>query len=127
MVTGIVALSLFIGGLAQWQNSGTGEGWRFAGYLQRWGPCVLACYIVAAVGVILLGWHWFTLAGKITSIANHIGKKISDSRLPIGDCKTEIENRNLSAVRSAELKIDNITELSEALNGWFNSCSGYIS
>jgi hypothetical protein len=78
VVTGIVAFSLFIGGLAQWQNAGmTGEGWRFAGYMQRWGLCVLVCYIVAAVGVILLGWHSFTLAGKITSIANHIGKKIS--------------------------------------------------
>ena len=69
VVTGIVMFSLFIGGLAQWQNSGTGEGWRFAGYIQRWGPCVLMCYVVAAVGVILLGWYWFSLAGKITSIA----------------------------------------------------------
>jgi len=72
VVTGIVAFSLFIGGLAQWQSSGTGEGWCFAGYLQRWGSCVLVCYVVAAVGVILLGWYWFSLAGKITSIANYI-------------------------------------------------------
>jgi two-component system, OmpR family, phosphate regulon sensor histidine kinase PhoR len=119
VVTGIVAFSLFIGGLAQWQNSGTGEGWRFAGYLQRWGLCVLACYIVVAVGVILLGWHWFTLAGKITSIANHIGKKILDSTTwTAGKSRFQISDLR---------KIDNINGLEEVLTQWLNDCSGYLS
>jgi len=133
VVTGIVAFSLFIGGLAQWQSSSTGEGnfefriSNFEFFESCWGPCVLVCYIVAAVGVILLGWHCFTLAGKITSIASHIGKKISDLRLPIGDCKTEIENQNLSAVRVAESKIENINDLDETLTQWLNSYSDYLS
>ena len=111
VVTGIVLCSLIAAGLAQWQNLGAREGERFAGYIQRWGPVGTVCYVIAAVGVILLGWHSISLDGKITSIAKQINKKISDLQLPIGDCKTEIENVSLSG---------------EAFTQWLDSCSGYI-
>ncbi|MHC4556026.1 MAG: sensor histidine kinase [Planctomycetota bacterium] len=63
-----VACSLIIVGLAKWQDSGAEEGWRFAGYMQQI-HVVPACYVVMAMGVILLGWYWLRLAGAITSIA----------------------------------------------------------
>ena len=71
IVTGIVACSLFVGGLAEWRDSGTEGGWRYAGYEQSaFGGFVSVCYVVAAVGVISLGWYWLKLAGGITSIAS---------------------------------------------------------
>jgi hypothetical protein len=69
---------LFVGGLAEWQDSGTQEGWRYAGYEQRI-PVVSVCYVVVAVGVICLGWYQMRLAGTITSIAKLVqGNKASD-------------------------------------------------
>jgi hypothetical protein len=132
-VAGIVAFTLLAGGLAQWQNLGyhvplhhtvrgvgypTVAGSAGSEHLHRLGPFLLACYIVAAVGVILLGWHWFMLARKITSIANHISKKISDFRFPILDFE-KIDNRQSTIV--------NIDNMDEALTQWLNSCSDYTS
>jgi two-component system phosphate regulon sensor histidine kinase PhoR len=68
IVTLAVACSLFIVGLAKWQDHGAGEGWRFAGYMKQL-HIVPACYVVMAMGVFLLGWYWLRLAGAITSIA----------------------------------------------------------
>jgi len=99
IVTGIVAVSLFIGGLAGWLGSGTKEGWRFAGYVQR-APLVLVCYIIGVVGVIWLGWYWLKLAGGIASIARRLKKEAANCRLPTVDCK---------------LRIGNVDELSEAI------------
>ena len=80
IVTGVVAVSLLAGGLAEWLDSGTEEGGRFAGYVQRV-PVVPACHIVGAVGVIWLGWYWLKLAGGITSIARRLkANSIMDSR-----------------------------------------------
>jgi signal transduction histidine kinase len=106
IVTGIVAVSLLIGGLAEWLNSGIGAGWRFTGYVQR-APIVPVCYIVGAVGVIWLGWYWLKLAGGITSIAR---------RLPIADCKSKIGNQ--------KSKISNIDELSESIDSYSDVISG---
>lgn len=72
IVTGIVLGCLIIWGLSVWQDSGAEEGWQFANLMQRWGPVALACYIVAAVGVIWLGWCWLRLSGAITSMAKHL-------------------------------------------------------
>ena len=52
--TGIVACSLFVATIDEWRNSGFGAG---------------LCYVVAAVGVIWLGWRWLKLVGAITSAA----------------------------------------------------------
>jgi len=120
VVTGIVAFSLFIGGLAQWQSSDTGEGWRFAGYIQRWGPCVLVCYIAAAVGVILLGWHCFTLAGKITSIARLLKEKLTAENANKG---IKIGNSALSAVKKPAI----IKELNQAIEQLLAKSSEHIA
>jgi two-component system phosphate regulon sensor histidine kinase PhoR len=80
VVTGIVLSCLLIVGLFRWQwtwpcltaDSGAEEGWQFANFMQPWGPVALVCYIVAAMGVIWLGWYWLRLAGTITSIAKHL-------------------------------------------------------
>jgi two-component system phosphate regulon sensor histidine kinase PhoR len=63
-----VASSLFISGLAEWQDSGTEEGVRYTGYVQRI-PVVPLCYILGAMGVIYLGWYQLRLTGVVTSIA----------------------------------------------------------
>ncbi len=114
MVTGIVAFSLFIGGLAQWQNSGTGEGWRFAGYMQRMGPFMQVCYIVAAVGVIFLGWCWLKLSGEITSIANRLKEELTAETAENARKGIKIENSACSA-HSAVKKPAIIEELNQAI------------
>jgi len=88
IVTVIVASSLFISGLAEWQDSGTEEGWRYANFVQRI-PVVSVCYILGAVGVIYLGWYHLRLTRAVTSIATllqdetsggtHDGKKFFPS------------------------------------------------
>ncbi|UCC96807.1 MAG: PAS domain S-box protein [Phycisphaerales bacterium] len=64
----IVACTLLIGTLAEGQDSGTEEGWYFAGPVQR-ASVALGCGVVVAMGVIWLGWYWFRLAGAVASIA----------------------------------------------------------
>ncbi len=71
IVTLMVACSLFVVGFAEWQDSGTEEGLRYAGYLQRT-PVVPVCCVVGAVGVICLGWYQLRLAGMVTSIARFL-------------------------------------------------------
>jgi two-component system phosphate regulon sensor histidine kinase PhoR len=63
-----VAGSLFISGLAEWQDSGTEEGIRYTGYVQRI-PILSVCYFLGAMGVIYLGWYQLRLTGAVTSIA----------------------------------------------------------
>jgi len=72
IVTGIVLSCLIIWGFSVWQDSGAEEGWQFANLMQRWGSVVLVCFVVAAVGVIWLGWCWLRLTGLITSMAKHL-------------------------------------------------------
>ena len=79
IITAVVACGLFVWSLAERQDSGTEEGWRFAGYVPS---CFLAkartgvpvCYVVGAVGVICLGWCWLKPVGRITSIAKWLKK-----------------------------------------------------
>jgi len=103
IVTGIVAGSLLLGGLAEWLDSGFGVGRRFAGYTRNWDLLVLTCYVVGAVGVIWLGWYWRKLAGAITSIA----------RLLKQDKQPRIKAGSNTAIR----------ELSEAINERLDSYS----
>jgi len=129
IVTAIVVCSLLAAALAGWKNrpiTTAGSNW--------YGVLPLIAYCAGAMGVIWLGWHCHRLAGAVTSVANQINKKIADpstwlrtgSRLPTGDCKTEIENlpRTPNGGRS---KIEDITSLPETLTRWLDSCSGYIA
>ncbi len=117
IVTGVVAVSLLTGGLAVWLDSGTEEGWRFAGYVQR-APIVPVCCVIGAVGVIWLGWHWLRLAAGITSIARRLKKGTADGRLPVADCKSKIGSR--------KSQISKIGELSEAIAERIDSYSNVI-
>ncbi len=76
VVTGIVLCGLFVGGLAEWRDSGAEEGL---------GPIVKACYIVSAVGVIWLSWYWRKPSGAITSIARQLGQSEPVHIEPGGD------------------------------------------
>jgi len=60
---------LFIETLAEGRNYDVQGGWQFAICAQLGDFVVPVVYIAGAVGVILLGWCWFRLAGAITSIA----------------------------------------------------------
>ena len=73
-VAGIVACSLFLVGVAEWQYSGIGVGWRIGGNVPGWRFVALMCYIAGAVGVIWLSWYWLKVAGAITSIARLLGE-----------------------------------------------------
>ena len=64
IVTVIVATSLFISALAEWQDSGTEEARHYVGY-----ALVSICYMLGALGVICLGWYQLRLTGAVTSIA----------------------------------------------------------
>ncbi len=111
IVTGIVACSLLVGGLAEWRDSGTEEGWRYAGYEQSaFGGFVSVCYVVAAVGVICLGWYQMRLAGTVTSIAKLVqGNKASDIDA----------NRGFFA----SLRMAKIDELYKAVDEHFAGCT----
>jgi len=107
IVTGIVLSCLLIGGLSEWQYSGAEEGWRFANFMQRWGPVALLCYIVVAVGVIWLGWCCLRLAGTITSMAKHLKQDKSAHIKPYGNAVINV--------------------LSEAVNERLDSYTHYIA
>jgi two-component system phosphate regulon sensor histidine kinase PhoR len=102
IVAGIVAGSLFAAGFATWYYSGGEGGLHFAGYVFVWPVCCL----VAAVGVILLGWYWIRLTGKISSIIKEL-KANKTSRIKSGGCKIA-------------------GELSEAINACFDGNRSYI-
>ncbi len=80
----IVACSLLIGALVNWQSSVTEQQGSSTGYLQRI-PLIPIIYVIGAVGVILIGWFWLKLTSAITSIAmldksspaNNTGQKIA--------------------------------------------------
>jgi PAS domain S-box-containing protein len=103
IATSVAAGSLFAAGFAGGYYSGAGEGLRFAGYVFVW-P---VCYFAAAVGVILLGWYWLRLTGRITSIIK------------------ELKADKTSRIKSGGSKI--VNELSEAINDRFDDNSGYIA
>ncbi|MCH8119781.1 MAG: PAS domain-containing protein [Planctomycetes bacterium] len=120
IVTLIVASSLFVGGLAEWQSyglltedSGTQEGWRYAGYVQRI-PLVSVCCVVGAVGVICLGWYQLRLAGAVTSIATLLQ---DDKAGAIGDRKRFF----------APLRMTKIDELYQAISKHFAGCTARIA
>ncbi|MCH7557055.1 MAG: PAS domain-containing protein [Planctomycetes bacterium] len=113
IVTLIVASSLFVGGLAEWRDSGTQEGWRYAGYVQRI-PLVSVCCVVGAVGVICLGWYQLRLAGAVTSIATLLQ---DDKAGAIGDRKRFF----------APLRMTKIDELYQAISKHFAGCTTRIA
>jgi len=113
IVTSIVTCIMFTGTLAKAKNSGTEEGWCFAGYAQRM-PVALVCCIVVAVGVILLGWYWLRLNRVITSIARLIK---DDKANATGNGKGFF----------ASLRMSKIDELCEAFDKHFDDCSVRIS
>ena len=102
IVTSVVAGSLLAEGFAGWYYSGARGGLRFAGYVFVWPVCGLA----TAVGVILLGWYWLRMTGRITSIVR------------------ELKADKTSRIKSGSSKI--VNELSEAINNRFDDNSGYI-
>ncbi|HEC03891.1 MAG TPA: PAS domain-containing protein, partial [Phycisphaerales bacterium] len=81
IVTLAVVCSLLTVGLANWRDSGDGEGSHTRGYLQQI-PVVPVCFVAVAVGVILLGWCWLRLAGVITSIAELIADDTTGDARP---------------------------------------------
>lgn len=71
IVTSAVVCSLLALALIKWQGPAQ------EGATQQI-PVASTCYVVAALGVILLGWHWLRLAGVITSIADIFEKDSKD-------------------------------------------------
>lgn len=113
IATSVVACSMFTGILAEVRNSGTEEGWCFAGYAQRM-PVALVCWVVVAVGVILLGWYWLRLTRAITSIA----RLVKD-----GEANAAGKGRGFFA----SLRMTKIDELCEAFDKHFEDCSVRIA
>ncbi len=113
IVTVIVASSLFIGGLAEWRDSGTEEGRHYAGYEQRI-PVVSVCYILGAVGVICFGWYQLKLAGAVTSIATLLK---DDKSGGIHDGKRFFR----------PLRLKQVDELYRALSKHFAGCTTRIT
>ncbi len=109
IVTAVVVISLIAGGLAQWLDSGTEEGGRFAGSV------VLVCCLAGAVGVIWLGWYWIKLAWAITSIAKRLNADNIMRPRPRASDKPQASGNPL------------IDELSEALNEQLGDYSNVVS
>ena len=113
IVTVIVASSLFISGLTEWQDSGTEEGWRYTGYMQRL-PVVSVCYILGAVGVIYLGWYHLRLTRAVTSIA------------------TLLQDEKSSGTHDGKIffplfRLTKINELYQAFSKHFAACTSRIT
>ena len=127
IVSAVVAVSLLAGGLAQWLNSGTEEGRRFAGYMQRV-PVASACCIVGAVGVIWLGWYWLKLAGAITSMA----KRLKQEKLHKINFNERIQDRDTDEIKprdEARVKLNHnalVDELSEVIDERLGDYSNII-
>ena len=111
VVTFVVTYCMFTATLAVGQNSGTEEGWCYAGNIN----VVPVCSVFVAVGVILLGWSWLRLAWAITSIAMLIKNEKPNSagrskgffpylkKVKIDElCKAVNEQVNNSTARNAE-------------------------
>ncbi len=113
-VTLIVTCGLFIGALAEGQNSGDEEGRQFTGHTQQWNCVVPVVYAAGAVGVIMLGWYWLRLAGAITSIAQHL----KDDRIGA-----------LGAIRSLLIPLRNkqMDELCNAITERLDGCASDIA
>lgn len=108
-----VLCSLFIGGLAEWSrravstqaSSGTSEPATSWG----WGSIASISYVAAAVGVVLVCWHWSKLISELTSIArqlqdeqvNHIDPGNSDIINHL--CETVNERFGKETERQAQL------------------------
>jgi len=112
IVAVIVACSLLVAGLMAWRS--------------RHGALCMIAYCVGAVGVIWLGWFWLKLARAITSIANHINRKISNFRFPIANCELKIENLHRTP-NGGQSKIENIKHLEETIIQSLDFCSHYIN
>ncbi len=123
IVTLIVASSLFVGGLAEWQDSGTQEGWRYAGYVQRI-PLVSVFCVVGAVGVICLGLYQLRLAGAITSIATLLQDNKAGA---IGDRKRFFPFGCAQGLRLFPLRMTKIDELYQAISKHFAGCTARIA
>jgi len=104
---------MFIGGLAEWRDSGAEEDWRYTGYLRRI-PIVSVCYLVGAVGVICLGWYQLRLAGAVTSIATLLQ---DDKAGGTGDGKKFF----------TLLRMTKINELCQAFSKHFAGCTTRIT
>jgi len=113
IVTFFVTICMFITTLAVGQSSGTEEGWRNAGNIQSI-SVMPACYVLVAVGVILLGWSWLRLARAVTSIA----MLVNDDK-----ANTSCGDKGFFTYLS-KTKIE---EVCKAVNGRFKNCSYMIA
>jgi len=128
IVTGIVAGSLLLGGLAEWLDSGFGVGRRFAGYTRNWDLLVLTCYVVGAVGVIWLGWYWLKLAGEITSIAKRL-KTDKLQKINFGERSEDAERVKIKPRDGVHVELSHnavIDELSEVIDEQLGDYSNII-
>jgi two-component system phosphate regulon sensor histidine kinase PhoR len=111
-VTFVVTVCMLIATLAAGQSSGTQEGWHHAGNIQR-AFVAPACYVLVAVGVILLGRSWLMLARAITSIAMLV-KDDKASAICGGSAFFQY-------LRKAE-----VTELCRAVSEHFKNCTARL-
>ena len=112
IVTSAVVCSLLAAALIKWRGSAQ-EGGHIAGQMQQI-PVVPMCYVVVAVGVILLGWHWLRLAGVITSIADIFEKNPK-------------ERTNAAGGFLASLSATKVGQLQKVVNEHFDDCSARIA
>jgi two-component system phosphate regulon sensor histidine kinase PhoR len=113
IVTLLVAFSLFAIGFAEWRDSGTEEGLRYAGYLQRISVVPVFC-VFGAVGVIFLGLYQLRLAGIVTSMARFL----QDEKL---------DGITIEKGFSAPLLITKTNELYEVLSKHFKDSTARVA
>jgi two-component system phosphate regulon sensor histidine kinase PhoR len=98
LVTGIVAASLILAGLAEWMQS------KYGRQLDWCVPAVLVCSVVGVVGAVALGWYGIKLSGSIASIADRLKSELPTTIKPTGNILTdkliEAVNNRLDGYRS---------------------------
>lgn len=107
----LVLCSLFIGGLAElfrraWSTQ-AGPSFSGAACVWGWGFAASACYVAAAMGVILLCLQWSRLVRAITSIAR------------------QLEHEKATCISAGSIRI--VNTLTEAINDRFRKEADHIA
>lgn len=109
IVTSAVVCSLLALALIKWQGPAQ------EGATQQI-PVASTCYVVAALGVILLGWHWLRLARVITSIADIFEKDSKDQAGEAGGFFASLSTTKVGQLQEA---------VNERFDGFNTRIAGY--
>jgi len=115
VITVVAAVVLFGSAAAVLRDSGSEEGWRFAG-IEGFGLVLPACGVIGAVGVIWLGWSLFRVTASIASTVAWLDRGNRESAESCGHpaAKLLVESINSAFDRYAGEAVDSEKQLMDS-------------